>query len=98
MSDTTYRTEDRSAIRSGAEALQRAQEEVSNITFEGHPDVRDRITSLLNTVGQSFGDLGERLDGESKDRKVGETDESGRVVTEDQVRPSEQDRNAKARR
>lgn len=91
------RSADRAAVRSGAEALQRAIEEVSNLTLEGHPDARERIVNLLNQVGEKFSDIGDRFD---DDTKPGETDESSRVAPEDpQPRDRSVDsRNAKARR
>jgi hypothetical protein len=85
------RSADRTAVRSGAEALQRAIEEVSNLTLEDHPDARERIISLLNQVGEKFSDIGDRL---ADDAKPGETDESGRVVPED---PEPRDRSADSR-
>lgn len=63
-----YRTADRSALKSGAEALQRLQEEISNLTFEDNADMRERLISLTNTVAEKFGEIGDRLtEGRDKD-------------------------------
>jgi len=82
------RTADRSSVRAGAEALQRAIEEVSNLTFEDHPDARERLVSLLNQVSQNFSDIGDRIGGDRSreaDRDtaaedVAKRDEAGKAV------------------
>jgi hypothetical protein len=53
---------DYSYVTAAAEALQRAREEVSNLTVEGDESRRERLISLLNTVGEGLGDIRDQLD------------------------------------
>jgi hypothetical protein len=74
-------TEDRTSISSAAEALQRAREDVANLTVEGDESRRSRLISLLNTVGDRLGEIGDRIT--ERDSRDGDVDRSGKVVTED---------------
>jgi CHASE3 domain sensor protein len=70
MIDREYRKEYRASVEAGAEALRRAFEEVANLTVEENEGRRERLVSLLNTVGESFTSIGDQI---AKDYDADET-------------------------
>lgn len=92
-------SEDRTSVTSASEALQRAREDVANLTVEEDESRRSRLISLLNTVGDRLGEIGDRItEREDKSEREGDVDQSGKVEVDDSARRESPADPRKARR